>query len=85
MMTASRHDQAVLLGDAAALVRLLGTVAHAHLLDDHPRVELLLAGVTQAACQRIAAELSRHASDAADDGIVPSDNVIDILTRRRPT
>lgn len=60
--TATREQQdRELLTDSAALVDLLGAVAHAHMLDDHARVEMLLAQVTQPACGRIATMLRHRA------------------------
>lgn len=76
-----------LFTDAAALVRLLGQVANAFMLDEHDKVEMLLGQVTQPACNRVAGELmllNTFVNDEPEgEPVVHGENVVDILTRRR--
>lgn len=52
-----------ILCDSAALNRLLAAVIRAHMLDEEERLENLLAQVTPAACDRVAALVMAEAHE----------------------
>lgn len=54
-----------ILRDSAALIRLLGSASHAHMLDEPERLDHLLSQITPSACERIAAELGRLDRDTS--------------------